>query len=119
MVREEWEADKKSDQSVLSHILAIRESMEEMTTIVQDNWKKAQSRQKTWYDQNTRDRGLKPGDEVSVLLSTSSNKSLAQWQGSYDVLRKTGKVNYEINMKDKKKKKKDLLCNNAEKMAPT
>ena len=43
VVREEWEANKENDQSVLSHILAIRERMEEMTTIVQDNWKKAQS----------------------------------------------------------------------------
>ena len=55
MVREEWE----SDRSVLSHILAIRERMKEMTTIVQDFWKKAQSQQKTWYDQNTRDREIK------------------------------------------------------------
>ena len=109
MVREEWEADMKSDQSVFSHILAIRESMEEMTTIVQDNWKKAQSLQKTWYDQNTRDRELKPGDEVLVLLPTSSNKLLAQWQGPYEVLRKTGKVNYEIDMKDKKKRKRSFM----------
>ena len=109
VVREEWEAEKKSDQSVLSHILAIRERLEEMTTIVQDNWKKAQSRQKTWYDQNTRDRELKPGDEVLVLLPTSSNKLLAQWQGPYYVLRKTGKVNYEIDMKDKKKRKKSFM----------
>ena len=119
VVREEWEADKKTDQSVLSHILAIRERMEEMTTIVQDNWKKAQSRQKTWYGQNTRDRELKPGDKAFVLLPTSSNKLLVQWQGPYDVLRKTGKVNYEINMKDKKKRKKDLSCKYTEKMAPT
>ena len=83
VVTEEWEAEKKSDQSALSHILAIRERLEEMTAIVQDNWKKAQSRQKTWYDQNTRDRELKPGDEVLVLLPTSSNKLLAQWQGPY------------------------------------
>ena len=79
--------------------------MEEMTTIVHDNWKKAQSRQKTWYDQNTRDRELKPGDEVLVLLPTSSNKLLAQWQGPYEVLRKTGKVNYEIDMIRKKEKR--------------
>ena len=86
--------------------------MEEMITIVQDNWKKAHSRQNTWYDQNTRDRGLKPSDEVLVLLPTSSNKLLAQWQGPYDVLRKTGKVNYEIDMmKDKKKEKKIFHVN--------
>ena len=109
VVREEWEAEKKSDQSVLSHILAIRERLEEMTTIVQDNWKKAQSRQKTWHDQNTRDRELNPGDEVLVLLPTSSNKLLAQWQGPYYVLCKTGKVNYEIDMKDKKKEKRSFM----------
>ena len=40
MVGEEREAYKKSDQSVLSHILGIRERMEEMTTVVQDDWKK-------------------------------------------------------------------------------
>ena len=86
--------------------------MEETSTIVQDNGKKAQSRQKIWYDQNTSDRELKPADEVLVLLPTISNKLLAQWQGPCDVLHKTGKVNYEIDMKDRKK---DLSCKYAEK----
>ena len=64
---------------------------------------------------------LKPGDEVFVLLPTSSNKLLAQWQGPNDVLRKTGKVNYEIDMKDKKKRisKKIFHVNMLNKMAPT
>ena len=88
-----------------------------MTTIVQDNWKKPQSRHKTWYDQNTRERELKPGDEVLVLLPTSSNKLLAQWQGPYYVLCKKGKVNYEISMKDKKKRKQ--IFHVCQKMAPT
>ena len=40
-----------------------------------------------------------------------SNKLLAQWQSPYEVLRKTGKVNYEIDMKDKKKRKKIFHVN--------
>lgn len=119
VLREEWEADKKSDQSVLSHILAIRERMEEMSEIVQDNLKEAQCRQKTWYDQNARKRELKPDDEVLVLLPTSSNKLLAQWQGPYCVLRKTGKVNYEIDMKDKKKRRKIFHVNMLKKWYPS
>ena len=46
----------------------------EMTIIVQDNWKKAMSQQRIWYDQNTRGRELKTGDEVLMLLLKSSNK---------------------------------------------
>ena len=47
MLKEEWEAEKHSDESVISHILAIRERMEEMSEIVKDNMKEAQQQQKT------------------------------------------------------------------------
>ena len=33
MLREEWEASKKSDESVLSHILKARERLEEMSRV--------------------------------------------------------------------------------------
>ena len=39
VLREEWEADQKNDQSVLSHILAVRERMEDMSEIVKVNLK--------------------------------------------------------------------------------
>ena len=42
VLKEEWEAEKCSDESVVSHILAICERMEEMTEIVSDNLKEAQ-----------------------------------------------------------------------------
>ena len=77
VLKEEREAEKRSDESVVSHILAIRERMEEMTEIVSDNLKEAQQRQKTWYNQTARERELEPGEEVLMLLPTSSNKLLA------------------------------------------
>ena len=83
VLKEEWEAEKHSDESVISHILAIRKRMEEMLQIVKDNMKEAQQQQKTWYDKTARERELEPGEEVLVLLPTSSNKLLAQWQGPY------------------------------------
>ena len=42
VLKEEWEAEKHSNKNVVSHILAIRERMEEMTEIVKDNMKEAQ-----------------------------------------------------------------------------
>ena len=63
---------------MVSHILAIRERMEEITNIVKDNVKEAQQQQKTWYDKTARERESKPGEEVLVPLQTNSNKLLVQ-----------------------------------------
>ena len=66
VLKAEWEAEKRSDESIVSHILAVRERMEEMTELVKENLKGAQQRQKTWYDQTARERELKPDEEVLV-----------------------------------------------------
>ena len=58
-----------------------------MTEIVSDSLKEAQQQQKTWYDQTAREREMEPCKEVLVLLPTSSNELLAQWQGPYCVIR--------------------------------
>ena len=54
---------------------------------------------------------LEPEDEVLVLLPTTSNKLLAQWQGPNCVLRRVGKVNYEVYMPDKRKRRAILHIN--------
>ena len=38
-----------------------------------------------------------------MLLPMSTSKLLAQWQGLYEVLRKVGKVNYEVLMAGRRK----------------
>ena len=104
VLKEEWEASEKSKESVISHILEIRERMEAMQEVVRENVEEVQKKQKKWYDRTARDTRLKPDDKVLVLLPTSTNKLLAQWKGPYKVIRKIGKVNYEIQMSGKKKK---------------
>ena len=94
VLKEEWEASKMSDENVLSHILSVRERLEEMSELVGKNVKGAQKCQKNWYDQNARERELIPGEEVLVLLLTNSNKLLAQWQGPYRVLSRVSDGNY-------------------------
>ena len=46
-----------------------------------------------------------------VLLPTTSNKLLAQWQGPYQVVQQMGKVTYLIDMQDKKKRKRIFHVN--------
>ena len=98
-------------KSVLSHILLVRERLEEMSELVSENLKGAQKRQKLWYDQNARERVLEPEDEVLVLLPTTSNKLLVQWHGPYRVLHRVGEVNYEVYMPDKHKRRVILHIN--------
>jgi len=118
VLKDVWEANRKSDESVVSHILLVRERMEEMSEVVEENARAAQSRQKRWYDQTARERELEPDEEVLVLLPTSTNKLLAQWQGPYRVLRRMGKVNYEVLMPDKKRKRKVFHINMLKKWFP-
>ena len=46
-----------------------------------------------------------------VLLPTSSNKLLAQWQGPYQVVQRSGKVIYVMDMHDRRKRKRVLHVN--------
>ena len=46
-----------------------------------------------------------------MLLPMSMSKLLAQWQGPYEVLRKVGKVNYEVLMAGRGKKKQIFHIN--------
>jgi hypothetical protein len=62
------------------------------------NLEKSQVQQKTWYDQKAREREFQSRDLVLLLLPTSTSKLLAQWQGPYRVVKKVGRVDYEIEM---------------------
>ena len=100
ILKESWVASERADESVVSHILDMREKLSKMQAIVQDNLKGSQQRQKRWYDKSARHREFQQGDQVLVLLPTSTNKLLAQWQGPYKVKDRVGNINYLVEMHD-------------------
>ena len=51
MLKETWEGKEKSLESVVSHILTMRDRMDVIKELVRENMEKAQSIQK-WYNQN-------------------------------------------------------------------
>lgn len=73
VLRESWEADNQSEESVVSYILSTREKLKQMSDIVQENVQKSQDTQKRWYDKNARFREFSAGDPVLVLLPTASS----------------------------------------------
>ena len=104
VLKESWVASERGDQSVVSHILDIRDKLAKLHDIVKENLCSSQQQQKHWYDKSARHREFQQGEHVLVLLPTANNKLLAQWQGPYIVKEKVGKVNYQVEMHDRRKK---------------
>ena len=111
VIKKQWEASPTGDASVVSHILLMRERLEQMYDLVRDNMREAQKQQKMMFDRKAWERTLAAGDQVLVLLPTSSSKLLALWHGPYEVQRRVGKVNYEVMMGDRRRKRRILHIN--------
>lgn len=82
-----------------------------MRHLAHEHLREAQTKQKVWYDIHARDRELKPGQKVLVLLPSGPCKLLAKWQGPYVVTRKVGPVTFEILCPDKKRQRQILHIN--------
>ena len=52
VLKEAWEDTKRSEESVVSYMVLVRERLLRMTEPVQKNWSRAQSQQKGWYNSN-------------------------------------------------------------------
>ena len=90
--------------------------MEAAGEIVIQNTKKLQNNQRELYAFKAYEWKLRIGDQVLVLLPTSTNKLLSQWHNSYEVTRVIVMVNYETEM-TKRRRKKDFSYQYAEKVA--
>ena len=75
-----------------------------MAEVVRQNMAEGQKRQKEWYDKEARLREFEVGDTVLVLLPTSTSKLLAKWQGPYQITKRMGLVNYQVDMLDRRKR---------------
>ena len=63
-----------------------------MSELAREKLQKSQVKQKTWYDRKTREQSFDKGDKMLVLLPSSTNKLSPEWQGSYPIERKFGKL---------------------------
>ena len=111
ILRDSWTRSPKSSQSIISYVMLMQERLSTLADLVAHNLSQAQAAQKKWYDRNARNRTFQTGDQVLVLLPTSTNKLLAEWQGPYTITRRIGKVNYEVLMPNRRKRHKIFHVN--------
>ena len=106
IIRETWEEPKghtRSD-SVISYILKTREALVKMSDIAHMLESISKKKQKVYYDRNACKRTLQPGQKVSILLPTVSNKLFAEWKGPFEVVEKVSPVDYSIQLGKRSKK---------------
>ncbi|KAL5497407.1 hypothetical protein EMCRGX_G013874 [Ephydatia muelleri] len=106
ILKESWKEPKRCSENVVSYVLGVQDKLATMSEMVKDNLERAQQKQKLWYNQNARQKELKPGDLVLVLLPTSGSFLTAQWKGPYPVLHRASSVNYVVDMHDTRKRER-------------
>ncbi|MEE6507657.1 hypothetical protein FKM82_027996 [Ascaphus truei] len=105
LLKESWEEEPSPSKNTLRYVIDIRNRLDMIGQFAKENLKSAQERQERQYNQNARLRVFQPGDQVMLLLPTSESKLLAKWQDPFQVLRRTGEVNYEISQPGSRKGK--------------
>ena len=92
---------EKSDSTPYEYVFNLRERFETTMEIVKRNSASAQAKSKIYYDQKSKERNIKVGDEVLLLIPTSKNKLKLQWKGPYTVENQPHKYNYRIKINGK------------------
>ena len=77
VLREAWESERSQDASVVAHVVQIREQLQQMTDLVEQNMVKAQANQKRWYNRNARSCKFEPGDQLRTCVATYINQQVA------------------------------------------
>ncbi|KAL3865773.1 hypothetical protein ACJMK2_043128 [Sinanodonta woodiana] len=85
-------------KSTVEHVVKMRETLADIGALVKESLLDRQKKIKALYDRDTRTREFNPGDEVLIILPSSSSKMKAQWQGPYRVVRKINDVNYQVSV---------------------
>lgn len=62
VLKEEWIHARHCPDDVLTYVTTVRERLEATRELVQENMRKAQAKQKLWYDKKARELQLKEGD---------------------------------------------------------
>ena len=102
LLRDLWEnednAIEDSTKTTYEHVVDMRERLQDTCKLAQEELQKAGDSYQFYYDKNASKREVSEGDKVLLLLPTSHNKLLMQWQGPFDVIRKVNRYNFVLNV---------------------
>lgn len=108
LLRELWEGDREAieddTRTTYEYVINLRERLQETCKLAQEELEKAGDSYQYYYDKHAREREVNVGDKVLLLLPTSHNKLLLQWQGPFEVVKKANRYNYVLDVNGTERK---------------
>ncbi|XP_063603234.1 uncharacterized protein LOC134779162 [Penaeus indicus] len=104
ILHELWTNDSIDSEvkTTYQYVLDLRSHLEETAKLAAEQAEISSRNYKTYYDLKAKSRKLDIGDDVLVLLPSSSNKLVMQWLGPYPVVECKGNgVDYVIRIRGK------------------
>lgn len=103
ILKELWmkEISDPEVKSTYQYVMDLRERLELTCEVARQHLVSASKKRAKHYNKSAKDRNMKVGDRVLILLPTENSKLLLQWKGLYTIVEKLGKVDYMIDMNGK------------------
>jgi len=102
IVKSMWsEGDKNEEKTYYQYFIELREHIQETLKIAKEEIDKAHHSQKSYYDRKTKEKNIKIGDEVLILLPTDTNKMKMKWKGPHKVIAEPHNNDFKIKMRGK------------------
>ncbi|XP_041375943.1 uncharacterized protein LOC121388603 [Gigantopelta aegis] len=100
ILKELWTKEVQDDQvrSTYQYVIDLRERLELTRQMAKENLEKSARRHNYYYNKKARQRNMKVGEKVLVLLPTDNNKLTMQWKGPYTIKEKLGNVDYRLEV---------------------
>ena len=99
ILRELWTNDIRDEEikTTYQYVIDLREKMERMIGLAQENLKSSSARYKAYFDSKCKKRTFQTNDKVLLLLPTKHNKLEVKWQGPFNVVKRSGENNYVVD----------------------
>ena len=78
--------------NVYEYVILLKSKLQQTMEIVAENLNAAQKQNQKYYDMKTRQRAIRVGDRVLLLIPKKINKLVLHWKGPYQVVDFTDQV---------------------------
>ena len=105
ILQELWTGDawQYETRTTYDYVINLRDKLETVMKIAQENINKAQIKHKIYYNKCNKSNNIIPVDKVLILQPNKLNLLQTQWTGPCEVARKINSSNYMIKLKNRTK----------------
>jgi hypothetical protein len=103
VLKEHWLGDDPEDNNILDYVSKFRTRLVRTCELAREHLKAAQHKMKDQFDLKAQEREFSVGEKVLVLLPITGHPLKARYHGPYEVLKRTGEVNYVVKTPDRRR----------------